>query len=218
MSSEEKKPPEAPRSATDEYFDNLRTILKRDCETHRRTIDCHQYAEFLQSVDRNHAAAGALFSELCLQRSHGASCLQAGIQHLSGKGLPQSFASAYTCFQRACGLGSNEACNNAGMIVQSGTDGVARSSREALAFFVRSCKGGFHTGCFNASNLYIKGSDEVPKDMPLALQYALLGCERGHFMACANASRMLDLGDGVPQDKAKAQELRARAVELKTTK
>ena len=60
--------------------------MRRDCETHRRTIDCHQLAEFYQSVDRNHVEAGKLFREMCLERNHGASCLQAGIQHLSGKG------------------------------------------------------------------------------------------------------------------------------------
>lgn len=70
-----------------EYFENLRTLLIRDCATHRRTIDCHQLGEFYQSVERNYEEAGKIFKELCAERSHSASCLQAGILHVSGRGL-----------------------------------------------------------------------------------------------------------------------------------
>ena len=71
-------------------------------------------------------------------------------------------------------------------------------------------------GCFNASIICFKGYPPKSPDMPEALKYSLLSCERGHYMACVNAALMLELGDGVPQDKPRAGILRKRAYDLKT--
>ncbi len=91
-------------------------------------------------------------------------------------------------------------------------------------------------------NLPMIGAPDVPKDMPKALEYSLRACELGHYPACVNAARMLDIGkrekerecvcvcmcvlprshspvwfsgDGVPQDKKRAAELKKRAFDLK---
>ena len=34
----------APASVEEEYHNNLRSLLIRDCNTHKKTIDCHQLA------------------------------------------------------------------------------------------------------------------------------------------------------------------------------
>lgn len=70
-----------------EYIANVRKILERDCTAHQKTMECHQLAEFYQTIDRNHAAANELFTKLCNERSHAASCFQAGMQYVIGKGL-----------------------------------------------------------------------------------------------------------------------------------
>ncbi len=70
----------------------MRAILKRDCETHRKTIDCHALAEFYQSLDRNFTEAARIFEELCQSRKHAASCYQSGVHFLTGKGVLPFFS------------------------------------------------------------------------------------------------------------------------------
>lgn len=77
---------DASDAAQKEYIDNIRTIMKRDCETHRKTIDCHALAEFYLTIDKNYTDAGRIFTDMCETRKHAASCLQAGMQAMLGKG------------------------------------------------------------------------------------------------------------------------------------
>jgi hypothetical protein len=58
------------------------------------------------------------------------------------------------------------------------------------------------------------GDKGFSMDKPKAFEYALLSCNQGHSWGCANASRMLDIGDGVKQDKAQAEQLRVKAQRL----
>lgn len=56
--------------------------------------------------------------------------------------------------------------------------------------------------------------NQCKKDWKLAASYAEKACELGDAPACHNLAIMHERGDGVPVDKKKAAELKARKEEL----
>ena len=130
--------------------------------------------------------------------------------------LEKKFAEALNYFEAGCSGNSPGACNNAGMLYQSGE---AKANKEidmnkAVERFTKACDIGHRMGCFNLSSIYLTGRNGVPKDFPKAFEISLKTCKLGHPWACVNVSRMYKVGDGVEQDLEKAAEFRKRAEEL----
>ena len=122
-------------------------------------------------------------------------------------------STAFSLYDKSCDQGSMGGCNNAGLVAQEGHDDLLPDGKLAEQYFKRSCDGSFRNGCFNLSIMYLKGG-LVDKDMSKALEYSLKSCGMGHPWGCGNASRILRIGDGVPQDTKKGNELLERAKQL----
>ena len=87
------------------------------------------------------------------------------------------------------------ACNNAGLVWQSGYDHHHPADYSKVEeYFKHSCDGGFKNGCFNLSILFLHGNSSNSRDMNKALKYSLKSREMGHSWGCVNASRILRWG------------------------
>lgn len=80
----------------------------------------------------------------------------------------------------------------------------------------KGCELGARNACFNLSILYLQGqrNPDFAVDKSKACQLAEQACRLGHSWGCANASRMHRVGDGVPVDETKADELKKLALEI----
>ncbi len=119
-------------------------------------------------------------------------------------------------FKKGCDGDSSGACNNAGMIYQSGHEksNIPRDMAKAIKYFEKGCNDGHRAACFNLSSIYLTGKNGVEKNMEKALDLSIKCCELGHPYACANLSRMYSIGDGVEKDEAKSLEFKKLAQEL----
>eukprot|EP00049_Salpingoeca_infusionum_P025245 m.18351 g.18351 ORF g.18351 m.18351 type:complete len:221 (-) comp7809_c0_seq1:728-1390(-) len=198
-----------------QYYDDLRTQNEEECARTKKPFDCHMLAEFYQVVDREYTKAADMFRTLCDEQKYGRSCFAYGTCALQGQGAPRERSLALEYFERGCQYGSIESCHNAGMVLWSkNSDGVPQDVEKALPYFEKGCKDDFRNSCFMLSSIFLSGRGSVAKDPAKALDYAIRSCELRHTWGCINAALMLQKGDGVPKDEAKAKELRARASEL----
>ena len=110
-------------------------------------------------------------------------------------------------FLRACEKKSPGACNNAGLVYQSGLKNstIAKDMSKAVDMFRKSCNYGHKNGCFNLSAIYLMGKDGIPKDMQKAFELSFKSCEMMHPWGCANVSRMYATGDGVEKNPQQAE-------------
>uniref|UniRef100_W5MX03 Cytochrome c oxidase assembly factor 7 n=1 Tax=Lepisosteus oculatus TaxID=7918 RepID=W5MX03_LEPOC len=180
---------------------------------------CLRLADYLDGVKKNYEAAAQVLRHNCEQNGHGESCYKLGTYHIAGKGgVPACLRSAYSCFLRSCEKGGKkraEACHSVGLLAHDGRALEAGPDAGAARnYYERACGEGLAASCFNLSVLYITGAPGLASDMGRALQFALQACQLGHVWGCANASRMFKLGEGVPKDQARAEELKNRAKEL----
>ncbi len=51
-----------------------------------QALECHQLAEFHQSVDHDFAKAAHMYEDLCANQGYGKSCLNLALLHVMGKG------------------------------------------------------------------------------------------------------------------------------------
>ena len=123
---------------------------------------------------------------------------------------------ALSYFEKGCVGNSVGACNNAGMIYQSGhaESKIEVDMNKAVERFTKACSLGHRMGCFNLSSIYLTGKNGVAKDLPKAFELSLKTCELGHPWACANVSRMYKVGDGVEANLGKSEEFKKKAKEL----
>jgi hypothetical protein len=53
---------------------------------YKKTLECYQYAQFLEYKDKKIADAAPIYNQLCDERNHAQSCLSAGMIALNTKG------------------------------------------------------------------------------------------------------------------------------------
>lgn len=83
---------------------------------------------------------------------------------------------------------------------------------EALRLNLLACEDGLVRRCSVAANLLLDGTG-VPRDVHRAGELHAVACKRGHLLSCWKAGRLYSDGT-LPQDAARAFELRARGCEL----
>eukprot|EP00112_Aurelia_sp_Birch-Aquarium-sp1_P012699 Seg2673.4 transcript_id=Seg2673.4/GoldUCD/mRNA.D3Y31 product="Cytochrome c oxidase assembly factor 7" protein_id=Seg2673.4/GoldUCD/D3Y31 len=198
------------------YVEQLRELLTHDCERGKRE-GCHELGEFYQVVERNTDEASKIFKTNCDERNHSHSCFSLGYIYSNAK--ERNFIEALKYYNKGCEGDSIGACNNAGMIYQSGhkKSNIEIDMDKAVECFTKACDKGHRAGCFNLSSIYLTGKNGVSKDPTKAFELTLKTCELGHPWACANVSRMYKIGDGVEKDEERAQDFRKRAEELRDT-
>ena len=109
--------------------------------------------------------------------------------------------------RKACEAGQGRACSEIGEMLLKGL-GAAADPVKAEEFFLKACNLKFGRGCVNAGNLHEKRNPQR------ALELFLRGCESGNGSGCRAVSLLYTDGekdDGIPADKAKADEFYAKA-------
>jgi TPR repeat protein len=110
----------------------------------------------------------------------------------AGEGAPER-AGAYkedpAQLARACDAGTAESCFGLGVSFEQGR-GVDKDKTRAAVLYTRACDGGDVRGCVN-----------VYTD----------ACDGGHLEGCFRLGLLFDDGRGVPQDRARAEDLYAKA-------
>jgi len=116
-------------------------------------------------------------------------------------------------FHEACERNQAGACNNAGLVYQTGVAGstIEKDMSKAVELFQKACDYGHKNGCFNLSTVYLTGKDGIPKDMKKAYELSLKSCEMMHPWGCANVSRMYAIGDGVEKNTQEAEKFKRLA-------
>eukprot|EP00038_Savillea_parva_P001421 m.103821 g.103821 ORF g.103821 m.103821 type:complete len:236 (+) comp10497_c0_seq4:136-843(+) len=205
-----------------EYFDDLRQVLERDCRLYDKTLECYQYAQFLEYRDKNIADAAPIYDRLCDERKHAASCLSSGMIALNTQGKIGGTGdgygpAAFKRFEEACSRGDPKGCQNAGLLKKTGGHGVSQDMPVAIDYFDKACDGGERNGCYYMGLMHLTGTAQgtfVP-DKTKALEYSSKACGMGHPWACANASRMCKIGDGVPVDMDQAAAFKEQYMRIK---
>ena len=116
---------------------------------------------------------------------------------------------ALVAYSRACDLGGDSGCFNAGITARTATP---PDLAKAAALFQHGCDLGHLKSCSEIGYAYLKGRG-VATDDKRALSVFTAACERGGAMACANLGDMYENGYGVPVDRARSFELWAKACE-----
>eukprot|EP00035_Acanthoeca_spectabilis_P025981 m.460766 g.460766 ORF g.460766 m.460766 type:complete len:228 (+) comp22136_c0_seq1:2972-3655(+) len=204
-----------------DYFEELRGVLERDCQSYGKTLECYQYAQFLEYKDKKIGLAAPIYDKLCDQKQHGASCLSAGMIALNTKGEVGGAGPAYgtVAFQRfdeACTRGEPKGCQNAGLLKKEGGHGVAKDVPQAVKYFDKACEGGERNGCYYMGLMHLKGEPvgDFNPDKMQALIFSSKACKLGHPWGCANASRMCQIGDGVPVNLEQAEAFKQRYIKI----
>lgn len=198
--------------AAEEYAKQLHEIYKHECYGTKKKESCHSLAEFYMAVEKNITKAKDLYHYTCNELGFADSCFALGNVYLTQKEHKDP-EKAMNLFHRACNQKSSGACNNAGLVYQSGIKGssIQKDMPKAIEMFQQSCNYGHPNGCFNLSVIYLTGKDGVPKDLKKALHLSLKSCGLMHPWACANLSRMYSIGDGVDKDQKEAEKYKRLA-------
>mmetsp|Transcript_6136 Transcript_6136/g.15685 ORF Transcript_6136/g.15685 Transcript_6136/m.15685 type:complete len:238 (-) Transcript_6136:177-890(-) len=204
-----------------DYFEDLRGVLEKDCRLYGKTIECYQYAQFLEYKDKKLSEAAPLYNMLCDEKNHAPSCLSSGMITLNTRGEVGGAGAnygpeAFRRFDQACARGEAKGCQNAGLLRKEGGHGVDKDVSAAVNLFSQACDGGERNGCYYLGLMHLTGKpdgDFTPDKMQ-ALIYSSKACKLGHPWGCANVSRMLSIGDGVPVDLEQAELFKQRYLKI----
>lgn len=202
-----------------EYFEQLRDVLEKDCSVYKKTLECYQLAQFYEYRDKNFPKAVKMYGELCATKKHPSSCLSRGMIELAGRHRTPPVAdtqAALSSFLTACDLGEAKGCQNAGLLFYKKGHEVERDLPRAFELFKKACESKEANGCFYASIMHLKEKPSAgfTPDKSEALRYAATACGLKHPWGCRNAARMCDIGDGVPVDKSRADSFKEAAKDL----
>jgi hypothetical protein len=128
---------------------------------------------------------GAALAGGC-ERGDASACNDLGVTALHA--LPSDRSLALRSFERACQIGSPDACSNLGALYEAGV-GVHASARDAAALYERACNAGAALGCSNLGALYARGKG-VPRDESEAQRLFNQACASGSAAGCNNLMRV----------------------------
>jgi TPR repeat protein len=147
-----------------------------------------------RGVPENSNAAIALFAKACRGG------LQQGCQGVSA---------VVAKFKSVCDDGSVIACNNLGVLYETGAD-VPKDLAQAVALYKKACDASGVVGCANLGVLYSDGKG-VEKNPARAVALFKQACDAGNAPGCLNLAASYAGGDGVPKDLARAATLYEKA-------
>jgi hypothetical protein len=178
---------------------------------YKKTLECYQYAQFLEYKDKKIAEAAPIYNQLCDERNHAQSCLSAGMIALNTKGAVGGSGAEYgpLAFKRfdqvrpsaidflinqprPCVCGMIDDSSRISKHCTPRTLTVADGRRSRFRFFVlflgwgkpQACSQGEAKGCQNAGLLMKEGGHGVSKDVPGAVRYFDKACEGGERNGC----------------------------------
>jgi uncharacterized protein len=143
----------------------------------------------------------ASFYETSCDRGDSFSCYLLGLQYKGGYGHPEDQARARALFERACEMGSPNAC---GHLASWQSHDAAKSDWPRLrALSTKACEGGYAPSCVDLGFMYSTGT-RVARDDAASIPYFRRGCDLGDAQGCYNMGLMLQNGRGVEKDEAAA--------------
>jgi TPR repeat protein len=88
---------------------------------------------------------------------------------------------------------------------------MPRDLQMAIALYGRACEGGLIQDCYNLGRRHHLGSLGIKKDTVQAGKLYQRACDGKVPDACYDLALLMQAGDGVPRDKAKAYDLLKQA-------
>lgn len=123
--------------------------------------------------------------------------------YLRGMGIKKDPAQAVKWYAKAAEIGFVPANNTLGMAVLNGF-GMPASPTRAAAYFKEAAEAGYAPAQYQLGKLYYLGDTGVAQDHKLAGAWFAAAAKAGHPGALFAAGRMIDFGEGVKADPAKA--------------
>lgn len=143
----------------------------------------------------------ALVKRACQEQDHADSCLLYGRALVLGTGGPVGVVSALEAFEGGCALGSGEACNRLGVLLDHGEHGITPDRERAQQAFEKGCEHAYGLSCRNRS---LFGAESEKESW---LQRA---CDLRHGPGCAQLGKLRQQAG----DTGAARDLYARACGL----
>jgi len=140
------------------------------------TIESRAEAFYKQ---KNYAQAAPLFDQACTE-GRSKSCGYLAHMNAHAEGFRQGESLTEARYSWACDGGDANACNNLGVMYDSGKEGVAQDYSQAAALFSRACDSGSAAGCADLGDSFRFGKG-VEKDTEKARQLLKKGCDMGHL-------------------------------------
>lgn len=168
-------------------------------------------------------------NKYCVAES-GWACNELGIRAASGQSRPGTEPQAL--FDRGCGFGQREACDNAKafakgardfrhgeptrldfpLILRQGDWPIPETTEFQL--YTRACNEGWASGCDRLAVFYFRGIGGIAVDKQRSASLLQRACDGGIARSCANLGLMYKNGDGVPKDTVKALEYLNKSCDL----
>lgn len=109
-------------------------------------------------------------------------CLNLGLRHHFGTGVPKDLARAAALFQQACDGGVAMGCTNLGLLHDQGT-GVPRDASRAAALHEKGCESGSAEACTRVGVRHFNGQG-VTRDVTRGTFLLEKGCEGKDAQGC----------------------------------
>jgi TPR repeat protein len=144
-----------------------------------------------------------------------ASCADLGRMYADGVGTPVDVAQAITAWDHGCRGCYVAACVWLGDAMLAG-EHIERNAARAGALYERGCRFGMGPPCRKMAEGYRDGSFGEPDPARAAIAYQRMcddkiGLETTSGTWCHELAKLVEAGDGVPKDEAKAKALYRRA-------
>ncbi len=130
-------------------------------------------------------------------------CNDLGTMYGEGRGVAKDEAEAARLYTLACELGDGVGCANLAAFYLDGM-GVERDPVKARALYETGCELKSSLACRDLGHLHANGE---PPDYEAARSVWKKSCDDGFGQSCADLGFLYVQGLGVPQDKARGEEL-----------
>lgn len=215
-----------------DYMDNLGLRFEFECVKERNPISCHSLAQWYETYKHSPKQCADVLQGNCFDLKFGDSCFKYGVFKLLGKHeVTRDPLSAFQAFEHGCRAANHgNCCQAAGRLIAEGIASHSPTLLAATPLFERGCQLGLGESCFHlggasitmAHRLETAKADASISETPASLRTKALhawteGCKHGHELSCRNVARMYSIGDGVPMEKAKADEFLQRAEQLSSS-
>ncbi|KAI5696587.1 hypothetical protein M8J76_013675 [Diaphorina citri] len=203
-----------------EYTKNLGIEYRFGCYSEKNPDACHLLGDFLDAIQKDPEKAMKVYKANCDESGYGRSCFQYGRLLMRDKNFSDEEKMTLTppYFERGCQSNHAESCvmNGIGMLARAAGNTDTSLYPRALENFKKGCELNNPLGCFQASGILLMGIEKasMPPNKPVAFEYAVKACDLHDLRGCVNASIMCRKGDGIPVDEKKAEEFKARAIEI----
>jgi TPR repeat protein len=141
-----------------------------------------------------------------------AACVQLGEMFETGSGgVAKDEERAIGLFKVSCDRGSIPGCGCLGrMYLNTSGASLPKNPEKARPLLERACQNGYPRGCRGLGSIYFEGMG-VAVDKDLAARTWAKGCDGCDMGSCAKLAVIVENGDGVPKDDARAFELYQQA-------